>query len=572
MKLQVWMLFFMVLLGSCKTADPTVSESDLEFLDKNSFTGSRVKTFPVPGGPDEICVIPKKFPGADYDSDDLDDEKELCSLDFRDPMVGVCPKLSSTNPGLEIYKLNPGDSKETFETEECRNPSRNRKKVAKYKMSITCSYTGSIISYYHMARLLGISSVPPSAVRTFDLDSHKKYSKRGVSYSQGRGYISTTWNQLDSALYKNDKWLLTTDLRQTFGALSVNPTGEMRHPLINVKPYSSFIAKPWVKKVMNGASVRESLTDAFFSSVGIKPSSHDHWEFQRATYGIKVMEDISNMILIDYLMGQQDRLGNIHSSDYHYYKNTSGKIKKSKASKSPNPSTLGSTYTNTAVPRLVLKDNDCGIRSADASVFEKNNSLENVRHMSRGTYKRLMWLANNWSAVRSLLTKESTMATKNFWQEDLNNPVSGNVISAKKILYNNCKAGKLLLDLDVEDHLEGTNTKASVASYCDEVYSPTSSTGTEGNQSPPVAGGSTTPVVTPAVSTSCQVRGAIVNVRDQPNSANGIVRNKLSDGHPVKALREQGGWTSVSFKDGGSDFGESFGSERWIFSGLLDCN
>lgn len=554
------------ILFSCKSAEVDPN-SEVRYLDTSEFAASRTRTFQVPGRPNEICVIPKKFPGGDYDKDDRDDEQDLCAMDFRSSKYAICPKLGSTNPALEVYDMPSGMSKSAFESSECPKRDRSGSKLAKYKMSVTCSYTGSILAYYHMSRLLGMGHIPPAVIRTFDLEDHKKFAKKGVQYSAGKGYIHKTWTELETLLGKADKFILTNDKKQTFGALSVNPTGERRHPLFNVKPYSSFVAKPWVKKVMNQASVRETLTNAFFASQGIKVDETENGQFTRATYGLGVMRDISDMILIDYIMGQQDRLGNIHAKDYYYYKTSSGKVKRKKASKVANPSTLGQVYSTVSVPRLLLKDNDCGVRR-ESNLFRNNKALQNVRHMAPKTYKRFMWVANNWSSIRSFLKTESTMATSNIFGENLKH-VGDNISEARSILYNNCKSGKLLLDLDVEDHLEKKNTRAAVSGLCDEVYVP-SNTKDEG-------GASTPRVEIPAENTSngsaCTVDTPVLNVRNSPSTAGTSVLNTLNQGHPVTILSTEGGWSSVRFTLNGKSFGGTSGSSaRWVYSSLLRCN
>ena len=55
------------------------------------------------------------------------------------------------------------------------------KTEAKYKLSTSCSYTPSLLAYYHLSRVLGnIVNVPVAVVRTLDLDRHKAVAQHAL--------------------------------------------------------------------------------------------------------------------------------------------------------------------------------------------------------------------------------------------------------------------------------------------------------------------------------------------------------------------------------------------------------
>jgi hypothetical protein len=54
--------------------------------------------------------------------------------------VAICPKLSSTNPGTDVYDLLPNTSRERTEATICKLEDPAPKHLAKYKQSITSSY------------------------------------------------------------------------------------------------------------------------------------------------------------------------------------------------------------------------------------------------------------------------------------------------------------------------------------------------------------------------------------------------------------------------------------------------
>src|SRR5215510_15312004 len=66
--------------------------------------GEKIIEIPVAGRRAEICIIPKHFQDADYSKKDLKTEEELCALQEGNNAT-VCPKINSTNPGLDFYDI-----------------------------------------------------------------------------------------------------------------------------------------------------------------------------------------------------------------------------------------------------------------------------------------------------------------------------------------------------------------------------------------------------------------------------------------------------------------------------------
>src|SRR5262249_54188011 len=142
----------------------------------------------------------------------------------------VCPKLNSTNPGLDIHSLPQGSTPDQVEAARCKIAGAH--KIAKYKLSSSCSYTPSILGYYHVSRMLGgIADVPPSVLRTFDLQNHISIGRAALAQTSSGSLIHQTWASLMAQLTagaasKRRDLLLTDDFAQSYGALSENPTDE----------------------------------------------------------------------------------------------------------------------------------------------------------------------------------------------------------------------------------------------------------------------------------------------------------------------------------------------------------
>ena len=74
------------------------------------------------------------------------------------------------------------------------------------------------------------------------------------------------------------------------------------------------------------------------------------------------LKDAGDFILLDTILGQQDRFGNIHSEMAFYYpaQNKAGEFKL-KSEKDPKDVPAEAQAKVMAVKEMILKDNDCGV-------------------------------------------------------------------------------------------------------------------------------------------------------------------------------------------------------------------
>lgn len=440
--------------------DADVGDDEAAVLARDAARGRSSIHFPSPttGAPDELCVLPKHLPGGDYKKDDDKSETELCSYSYygtrpreaNAPMVevAICPKLSSTNPGTDVQELLPGKTREQTEAEICSKDDRPTKLLAKYKQSITCSYAPSILGYYHLSRALGgVGDVKPAVVRTMDLAEHKKITAEALQIlrNQGAGdYPKASWLSFQSAeanpagSSKKDA-LYTDDLKQLFGGLQENARGEAKFSEINKRGAEPNIIGPFTR------------TPQYANLVDARPiATIAGRSLAQSAQIVVTMKDLSDMLLIDYLMSQQDRFGNIHELDYYYFTKPDGsldKVKKSKVDDGSTPMPAGGVL----VKKLLLKDNDCGGPSKTNHV-KNAGILKQLRHMNAGTYKNLRWMAANFG--RGSDSVKFFMAEALFQQADVD-MLRTNLTQAAADLHDMCVSGKLLLDADLGDHLKG---------------------------------------------------------------------------------------------------------------------
>jgi hypothetical protein len=425
--------------------------------------------FTVPGKPtQEICIVPKRLAFADYRKSDEKRERELCKYNFYESSgttdssgaVVVCPKTSSTSAGVLLYSIPDGQIKSALQTAskcvaiESKNGPKGVKQIAKFKQTDddrTCTSTSSILGYYHVSRALGdIAQVAPAVIRTMDFDQHDKVVRQALSISKvaRNRNLRKSWSNFTgyrSGSSKNPASLFTVDNTQIFGALIAKDH--------NTAPYREWVTSSGSGQTNIGAV--SAYRDVTNSQPAAKIIGTRNFT-QAAAQRLLAMRDMSEMLLIDTLMQQNDRTsgGNIDFSTEVVYQDGSD-YKTGKSGK-----TVPTGMPQFTVKRLHLVDNDCGLIEGPRKVV-KQGYLNRVDHMHPKTYLGLMQLANKW---------ETDPSVKAFFQtEALFSP--GQISSFGKILLKardtlraKCKASSHFLDLDMDDYFNG---KEPDKSLCD---------------------------------------------------------------------------------------------------------
>ena len=414
--------------------------------------------FEVPGNrPDEICVIPRHLPFAHYrgknGAKDRADERRLASYDFykagtaESGAIGISPKRTSTSAAVRVYELPDGTSRPQHLTARyCRSMEKEGKQVAKFKQTdnrYTTTSTASILGYYHISRALGdICEVKPAVLRTMDIPQHKKVV-RLASKMGARGTVAKSWALFDR-YYANPKRsgvardLFTSDFTQIYGALLENTRGE--------DDYTE-----WLK-----AESELSSTRAFRYMADARPVASilgSNAFTQRNVQALVAMRDTSELILLDYLLAQSDRLSGGNISSYEFaYDLFGGEVISAKASKAPD---RGSSAPRVIVKKLTIKDTDGGL--LNSNVFERKGYLTRIRHMHPRTYDALQRFAREWEkdpAVKAFFHEECTFSTSQLarFEEYLR--------TAAATLRERRESGTLHLDLDLDEFFKGVEPYA----------------------------------------------------------------------------------------------------------------
>ncbi|MDZ4677222.1 MAG: hypothetical protein SGI74_06890 [Oligoflexia bacterium] len=436
-----------------------------QFYHKDPARGLNVNMITSPSGIVEECILPKRFPGIEYSDRDLKMEQKLCGLDFYNhPQLAVCPKLKSTNPGIELHVVPEGSTKAAIESANCQVPQLG-KKIAKYKNTITCSYTPAALGYYHVSRILGgVGNVPQSVVRTMSKENHLDVVKKAIAVTRAKHtpgtIIRIAWERLWPAAHgapaKFPK-IFDVDLTSIYGALSVNVTDEEKYSELNGK--GSYESR----------YVRFKNSSAYNEVQSLKPISEMVGpSLQESAQQIIRMKDVSDMILLDYLLNQLDRIGNIHLKYFwvYVYQNQLIKVslKGTPALPDPEQKTQMNSVGAVLVKQMILRDNDCGV--AKDNMAKLSGLLDGVHHLSPQTYRRFLWFTSQLQNPESQeFFKRETLFTDN----DLKGVGRGlitNALLVAKTLQNRCKQGQLHLDLDLKAHVQSQNIRDS-REHCD---------------------------------------------------------------------------------------------------------
>jgi hypothetical protein len=419
-------------------------------LQRDAERGANTITFQVPGSrPDEICVVPKHLPFADYrgkdGAKDIADENQLASYDFNKAgpaeagVIAIVPKRTSTSAAVDVYQIPAGTVRpDQITAGYCLSVEKNGRNVAKFKQTdnvYTTTCTAAILGYYHVARALGdICEIKPAVLRTMDIEQHKKMVSLAAELG-AHGLVGKSWalfnryytDPRDSGVAKT---LFTSDFQQIYGALLENTTGE--------EGYTE-----WLNVGSDLSSTRAFRRMADSRPVEAIVGSRDFTQSN-----VQALVGMSEMILLDYLLAQSDRLtgGNISDYSFTYYRD-GDKVKSIKTSKADD---VPAGAAKVIVRKLTIKDTDAGL--LNANVFEKKGYLSQISHLHPKTFACLQTLATKWrddSTVKEFFHRECTFSNNQLARFEKY------LVAAASTLQSRLDSGKLRLDLDLDDYFAG---------------------------------------------------------------------------------------------------------------------
>ncbi len=359
-------------------------------FDVNTPRGQETVSHTAANGTVEFAIRSIPFPGHEeiYSKRDIEKERELAEIDFYNGKTNdeldivLIPKTYSTSPGLNVHavKLPAGMSRVSYAAAHAtKSHSSDDKIIAKYKQTIPThfTYSPSILGYYHLSRFLDTGHVEPAIVRTMDVAAHKPLADLGKAKAIGSNNRKqwTELRALDDA--HSNPALYTDDGKQLCGALQANPAGEESYPhLSDLGGAAAFAASSEFAKVTNSNPLKLTCKDA------------NGKLNQAAVQQIVQIRDLSDMVLMDFIMSQADRFsGNMHSEKIYLWVENGvlrNKTKKSDPAKAaeqlkqiPPEAVL--------VDRMIMKDNDAGLISGNSA--KTYHLLEKISHITPADFK-----------------------------------------------------------------------------------------------------------------------------------------------------------------------------------------
>jgi hypothetical protein len=436
-----------------------------------------VSRFESPNGLEELCIQIEPIPGAHLSRHDRKTEAEYCKLDLHE--LALCPKLWSTSPGTIIYEVE-SDVLE-FERRHCAEGHHAREvaksKPATFKVSVnardtSATYAPSSWVYYNFSRYFRSNvHVPVAVYRSFDARVHnQRVVKPALKITANRSSVrmlAAGWRVLDeiesgaitgSAAHA----ALTDEGRQVFGVL-IDNKGDRYGAEFNGTRESGWGAgqnndfqqtAPFLA-LRSDLPVNEAATQAI----------HDARRNPRMAKALPAdipvvqvviwMQDVLEITLLDYILSQQDRIGNI-DYNWRWYWIEDGKLESRSAHEKTPPDEIAG-FNPVRLRQSAINDNDAGVRQGYADFAKRTHMLEDLRHYSPSLYVRLAKLATDFEAKGPAYRWMTEIAGLSTREAD---GIAARTAEAFALLKNDCQSGTLKLDLDPSDFLATASGRA----------------------------------------------------------------------------------------------------------------
>lgn len=455
---------------------------------------SEIQRYNSANGLVESCEHNLRLSAEGYSLKDSEIEKELCGLNMYSPALKLCGKNWSTSPTTLIL----GSKQPVFSDSSACDTKKTmgvHSKLAKFKTSMneegtSGTFSNSSIMYYHLSRYLQLSvTVPVAVYRTMDSQQHATLVSSKVRNFEN-AMIQTAWEYMQKAAVNPNAirpvdQLFTDNNRQIFGSLIEFKGNEKYGQYIRGKktqqwgiPQYQSMSQSVVYQALN--SNKDFLTAAgLLSSVAKSEYAGEFGSTAPTSHqSMMWMQEIADMTVIDYIMQQQDRPGNIHFQWRLYFMNEgkldSKRIKIERGGKSEGIEAQYSSYVHLAaaeyvasqmpdykqhcagqpcfvVQKTMIEDNDAGGREYYNDFYRELGFLQSLRHISYKTYLKLNQLAADVKAqgnTYGMMKKNFRLNAAQFQQ------LIQNISEASSTLNSLCAKGLLKFDLDHEQYMK----------------------------------------------------------------------------------------------------------------------
>ncbi len=435
-----------------------------------------VTEYPRADGVVERCVRITPMPGAVFSKHDREEEAAYCALDLA--RSALCPKLWSTSPGTIVFTLE-GDPSPTdiadWEQQHCDDGHHSKDyakdKPATWKVSVngqktSATYAPASWVYYHYSRYFRTHAYVPVAVyRSLSLaDHHERVVEPALSLVKGRHarMLSEGWaymEALESGALGGTAAAeaLTDEGRQVFGVL-IDNKGDRYGPEVNGTRESGWGSgqnedfqqtAPYLA-LRNPAALPEAVPAA------VRDARRNPKMAAALDADIPVeqvyswMQAVMEIVVLDYVLGQQDRIGNIDGR-WRWYWIEDGELQDHSADSAERPASLAGKSA-WRLRQTAINDNDAGVRRGYADFAQRTGMLEDLSHFDPALYRRLGALAADLEARGDAWTWLREAAGLGEREAE---GIAGRARSAFDLLQGQCEAGTLKLDFDLVSLLSG---------------------------------------------------------------------------------------------------------------------
>jgi hypothetical protein len=421
-------------------------------------------TFASPNHLTEECRILPHIPGGKYAQKDVQTEQEYCAVDFYDATkVALCPKTWSTSPGTMVYDLSgTGKSQRDYEAmPSCGGSKSGHKTIAKYKQSMnqqgtSGTYSPGDLMYYHLSRYFDTTvDVPVVVYRSMDKDAHfQRVAQKAFVKAMGKSAMNRTgWKWLATSDQNPSHYvptgdLFTPDRKQIYGDL-LGGGGARYGTEINgirsgggVAQNNDFQNTPAFLALRSGSPLKEAMAEGIKGGRANARINHDLGpavsDFQMALW----MRELSEIVVLDYIFSQQDRIGNIDYKWRQYAVDSqTGEVSSQKVDSDSSRAAM--KIADNMVQKTQLNDNDAGGRLY-ANFTKITKMLPKLRHMGADTYKKLLALNDDFQKQGELY--KYFAGNFNLGPTELKQLLTL-TNEATGILKSTCKAGQMRFDL-----------------------------------------------------------------------------------------------------------------------------
>lgn len=415
---------------------------------------------------DNACRVVPPLPGTPVQPAREQATDAFCTVDFASENTAICPKTWSTSAAALVYDLEGTtweNLRAAFEREICSRGTHAgdeaRRELAVFKHSMNFrdtsgTYAPSILLYDHLSRWLNTTvQVPPAAEYHFDRNWYVgRVVAPGLALASrhaSRKMLLSAWQHLETALgnegSRDGHEVLLKDGQTVWGAALLF-TGRRYGTEINGtresgwgsgQNYDFQHTAPFLA-LRNGKALPEAVAESVREARSDPAMAHalpaDIDAVQVAWWMLEVLD----IVVLDYLLGQQDRIGNI-DYQWRWVWLEDGELRSQPAtdgsSPAPNARRLRTTWLN---------DNDAGVKSGYANYARSTGMFIGLKHFNPALYRSIKSFAADM-AVKGPVYQ--ALASNYHLRDREVEAIARRAAEIDEVITADCKAGHYRFDL-----------------------------------------------------------------------------------------------------------------------------